>query len=170
MLGLFSRLRKPVERVHAIASCPLRVFASRQPSLVPRLWQSRYCSTMVYFWVAVVTEEACRGKYSEAEKHKVLQRVFAHVVKDNWGAPAIAKKHVLPDGHPHRLKALADLKRAVELRRDGPDARLMIYGDYREAVEGDGRPAIFGNHWGVRTEAAHEILLASYLASNLSAG
>lgn len=169
MLGLFSRLRKPVERVHDIASRPLRILASRQPSLVPRLWQSRYCSTMVYFWVAVVTEETCRSKYSEAEKHKVLQRVFARTVKEMRGVPAAARKHVLPDGHPHRLKALADLKRAVELRRNGVDARLMIYADYREAVESNGRPAAFGNHWGVRTEAAHEILLARYLASHLTA-
>ncbi|MEI7599148.1 MAG: hypothetical protein WCJ41_07475 [Aestuariivirga sp.] len=169
MLGLFSRLRKPVERVHAISSRPLRILESRQSSLAPMQWQSHYCSTMVYFWVAVVTEEVCRSKYSEDEKHRVLQRVFARIVKEMRGVPAIAKKCVLPDGHPHRLKTLADLKRAVELRRNGADARLMIYADYREAVEGDGRPAVFGNHWGVRTEAAHEILLARYLASNLTA-
>lgn len=146
MLGLFSRLRKPMEMVHVAAARPLQILASRQPSLAPRLWQSRYCSTMVYFWVAVVTEDICRNKYSEAEKHKVLQRVFARAVKEMRGVPALARKQVLPDGHPLRLKALADLKRAVDLRRHGADARLMIYADYRRAVEGDGRPAAFGNY------------------------
>lgn len=168
MLGLFSRLRKTVEKVHGIAARPLRILQSRQPSLAPRLWQSRYCSTMVYFWVAVITEEVCRDSFSETDKHKVLQRAFARVVKEMRGNSAAAKKQVLPDGHAVRLRALADLKRAVELRRDGVDTRLLIYADYREAVAGDGRPAVFGNPWGLRNEAAHEILLAGYLAGNVT--
>ena len=169
MLGVFSRLRKPVEKVLAIASRPLGVLASRHPSLAPRLWHSRYCCTMIYFWVAVITEEVCRDRFSEAQKHKILQRAFARAVREMGGRPSAAKKQVLPDGHPVRLRALADLKRAVELRRDGAESRLLIYAEYRQAVEGDGRPAVFGNRWGLRNEAAHEILLAGYLASNARA-
>lgn len=43
----------------------------------------------------------------------------------------------------------------------------MIYADYRDAVDGGGRPARSGNRWGLRTEAAHEILLLSYVIGTL---
>jgi hypothetical protein len=76
-------------------------------------------------------------------------------------------RHVLPDGQPRRRRALADLKRVVDLYRGDVDDRFMIYADYRDAVDGGGRPARSGNRWGLRTEAAHEILLLSYVIGTL---
>lgn len=170
MLNWFSRLRKPVDRVHGVAARPFHILHSRHARLAPRLWQSPYCCTMAYFWVAVVTEELCRGRYSERDKHKVLHRAFARIVKEMRGSPSLARQQVLPDGHPLRLRALGDLTRAVGLFRQGKNPRLMIYADYRAAVDAHGRPAVPGNRWGLRTEAAHEILLAGYLAGNVRPG
>lgn len=167
MLGFLSRLSKPAERVHAVAGRPLWILQSRRPALTARLWDSPYCCTMVYFWFAVVTEEQCRNSHSEADKQKILQKALARTVAELDGAPAKVMQQVLPEGHPRRLRALTDLKRAVDLMRKGEDSRLMIYDEYRTAIEADGRPALSGNRWGLGSEAAHEILIARYLAANV---
>lgn len=169
MLRWFTRLRKLVDRVHGVATRPLYILESRRPDLAAGLWHSPYCCTMIYFWMAVVTEQLCGERRTEADKHRILQQVFARAVKELGGAPAAARRNVLPDGHPRRLRALSNLKRVVELQRNGVDARLLIHAHYRAAVEGDGRRALPGNRWGLRTEAAHELLLAGFLADSLLA-
>lgn len=163
------KLRKPVERTEAIAARPLQIFESRHPAVLKDLWLSPYCCTLVYFWTAVVTEDVCRNRFSDAEKREVLREGFARIVEELRGSAASAMNRVLPDGHQLRQRALSDLKRAVDLYRGDYDDRYMIYADYREAVNEDGRPALFGNRWGLGKEAAHEILLANYLAGNLTA-
>lgn len=163
------KLRKPVERIQNIAARPLQILESRHPALVKELWLSPYCCTMVYFWTAVVTEDVCRNNYSDEDKREALREGFARVVEEMRGSVTAAMNRVLPDGHQLRRRALADLKRAVDLYRGDFDDRYMIYADYREAVEEDGRPALFGNRWGLGKEAAYEILLANYLAGSLQA-
>lgn len=167
MLGFLSRLSKPAKKVHAIAGRPLWILQSRRPALTALLWESPYCCTMVYFWFAVVTEDLCRTGYSEAQKQKVLRTAMARAVKELGGAPAAVRRQVLPEGHPRRLRALKDLKRAVDLKRKGVDDGLMVHDEYRTAIEADGRPALAGNRWGLTREAAHEILIARYLAANV---
>lgn len=161
------RMRKPLEKIHRVAARPLQVFESRHHALLRQLWASPYCCTMLYFWAAVMTEDVCRGAYTDEDKREVLREVFARMVEDTRGSVTHATNRVLPDGHQMRRRALADLKRVVDLYRGDVDDRCMIYADYREAVYEDGRPALPGNRWGLRKEAAHEILLASYLAANL---
>lgn len=163
------KLRKPVERIETIAARPLQIFESRQPGLLKDLWLSPYCCTLVYFWTAVVTEDVCRNKFSDAEKREVLRESFARIVEEMRGSVTSAMNRVLPDGHQLRRRALSDLKRAVDLYRGDYDDRYMIYADYREAVNEDGRPALFGNRWGLGKEAAYEILLANYLTGSLLA-
>lgn len=170
MLGWFSRLRKPVEKVHRIAGRPLWVLDSRQPALTANLWLSPYCCTMLYFWTALITEQVCGDSLSQRRKHKVLQRAFARLVKETDGKPRHARRRVLPDGHPRRRRAELDLKLVVTVYSGTINEGLMIYPDYRDAIEGDGRPALPGNRWGLRSEAAHEILLAGYLANDVLAG
>lgn len=161
------RLRKPVERIQNIAARPVQIFESRNPALVHDMWLSPYCCTLVYFWTAVVTEDVCRNKYSDEDKREVLRDSFARIVEEMRGSVNAAMNRVLPDGHQMRRRALSDLKRAVDLYRGDYDDRYMIYADYRQAVDEDGRPAPFGNRWGLGKEAAYEILLASYLAGSL---
>lgn len=161
------RLRKTVERIERIAGRPLQVLGSRQPALLYPLWHSPYCCTLVYFWTAVITEDVCRKAHSDAEKREALRDAFARVCASMGGNPATAVNRVLPDGHQMRRRALSDLKKAVDLYRGDVDDRCMIYADYREAVYGDERSAVPGNRWGLRKEAAHDILLASYLAGSL---
>ena len=67
-----------------------------------------------------------------------------------------------------KREALRDaFGRVTAAMRGNPATALMIYSDYREAVYGDGRSAVPGNRWGLRKEAAHDILLASYLAASV---
>lgn len=167
MLRMFSRLRKPVEKVRAIASRPLWVLASRRPQLADVIWTSPYCCTMVFFWTALITEQTCGGSLSASERRKVLQRSLARMVKEMGGDPVAARALVLPDGHPGRRRALVDLKRVVTLYSGTVNEKLMIYEDYRKALEDDGRPALPGNRWGLRYETSHEILLARLLADDV---
>lgn len=161
------KLRKPVERIQAIAGRPLQIFESRHPALQKQLWSSPYCCTLVYFWTAVVTEDVCGDSFSDADKREVLRESFARIVEEMQGAVNAVMNRVLPDSHQTRRRALSDLKRAVDLYRGDFDDRYMIYPDYREAVYEDGRPALFGNRWGLGKESSYEILLASYIAGNL---
>lgn len=169
MLRWFSRLRKPTARVRRVAARPLWVLESRRPLLAEALWRSPYCCTMVYFWTAFVTEHVCGEHLPEAAKGKVMQQVLARIVKELGGDPRAARQQVFPDGHPGRQRALVDLKRVVTLYSGKVNEGLMIYPDYRKAVEDDGRPALPDNRWGLRQEAAHEILLARYLAAGVQA-
>ena len=170
MLRLFSRLRKPVDKVRGIAARPLWVLESRRPQLAEVIWNAPYCCTMVYFWTALVTEQACGDGVSAARKRKVLQRAFAMSVKELGGDPAAAREHVLPEGHPGRRRALVDLNRVVTLYSGTVNEKLMIHEDYRKALEDDGRAALPGNRWGLKYEAAHEILLARLLADEAMRG
>lgn len=167
MLKWFSRLRKPADKVRRIAARPLWVLESRRPQLAEVLWNSPYCCTMVYFWTALVTEQVCGESLSESSKRKVVQRVFAQIVKDLDGDPVAARKRVLPDGQQRRRRALVDLKRVVTLYAGVDNESLMLNADYRKALEDDGRAALPENRWGLETEAAHEILLARYLAEDV---
>lgn len=170
MLRWISRLRKPVEKVRGIASRPLWVLESRRPQLAEAIWTAPYCCTMVYFWTALVTEQACDDGLSASQKRKVLQRVFERIVKDMGGDPVAARGRVLPEGHPGRRRALVDLKRVVTLYSGTVNEKLMIYEDYRKALEDDGRPALPGNRWDLHYESAHEILLARLLADEVTGG
>ncbi len=161
------RLRKPVDTIERVAARPLQILASRQPALLGPVWRSPYCCTLVYFWTAVITEDVCRKSRSDADKREALRDAFGRVTAAMRGNPATALNRVLPDGYQVRRRALSDLKRVVDLYRGSVDDRYMIYSDYREAVYGDGRSAVPGNRWGLRKEAAHDILLASYLAASV---
>lgn len=166
MLNWF-RTRKTVDRIQRTAERPLQVLDSRFPDALRSVWQSPYCCTLTYFWTAVVTEDVCRNRLSDEDKREALRDVFARIVEDARGSVNGAMKRVLPEGNEIRRRALSDLKRAVDLYRGDVHDRFMIYADYREAVYEDGRPAVPGNRWGLAREAAHEILLAHYLAGNL---
>lgn len=168
MLNWF-RTRKTVDAIHRAAARPLYVLDSRLPDTLRTVWQSSYCCTLMYFWTAVVTEDVCRNRLSDEEKREALRDAFSRIVEETRGSVNGAMKRVLPEGHQQRRRALSDLKRAVDLYRGDVDDRYMIYADYREAVYQDGRQAVPGNSWGLNREAAHEILLASYLASNVLA-
>ena len=170
MLRWFSRLRKPTEKVWRVAARPLWILESRRSWLAESIWQSPYCCTMVYFWTAFITEHACGDSLSESDKRKVQQQVLARSVKDLGGDPREVRKRVFPDGHPGRQRALVDLKRVVTLYSGKVDEKLMIYPDYRKAIDDDGRPGLAGNRWGLRHEKAHEILLARYLAADVQGG
>lgn len=161
------RLKKPMERIQQVAERPLQIMDSRNPALTGQLWRSPYCCTLAYFWTAVVTERVCGPAMSDDDKREVLREAFARIVEEFGGSVDTVMNRVLPDGNPTRRRALSDLKRAVDLYRGDFDDRYMIYADYREAVNEDGRPALFGNRWGLDREAAHEILIASSLAGNL---
>ena len=163
------RLRRPQARIIRIAGRSVRVFDTRFPKLSPLLWRSPYCCTLVYFWTAVVTEDVCAGRHAEGDKRILLQRAFADAVAALGGDPAAALRRVLPDGHERRRRALADLRRVVELYRGEVNEGAMLHADYRAAVEGDGKRAPAGNRWGLRRLAAHDILLASELATELRA-
>jgi hypothetical protein len=167
MLRWFSRQRKPADKIMRIAARPLWLLDSRRPLLTEVLWHSPYCCTMVYFWTALITEQVCGEALSESGKRKLLQQVFARIVKDLDGDPRAARKRVLPDGHLDRRRALVDLKRVVTLYSGAVNDSLMIYPDFRKAIEDDGRPALPDNRWGLRQEAAHEILMARYLAADV---
>lgn len=161
------RLRKPIERIHRICVRPLHILEARQPALVGPVWRSPYCCTLLYFWTAVIAEDVCRNTYSDEDKRQALRDAFARLVEDTQGSVNGALNRVLPDGHQMRRRALADLKRAVDLYRGDVDDRCMIYQGYREAVYQDGRPAFPGNRGGLRKEVAHEILLFSCLVRNV---
>lgn len=161
------RLRKPLEKTQRVAARPLQVFDARHQGLIRAVWLSPYCCTLLYFWTAVMAEDVCRNALNDDDKREVLREAFARMVEEMRGSPAAAMNRVLPDGHQLRRRALSDLKRCVDLFRGDVDDRYMIYADYREAVYEDGRPAVPGNRWGLRKEAAHEILLANYLAANI---
>ena len=163
------RLRKPLEKVQRVAARPLQILDAHQPAMVRSVWLSPYCCTVLYFWTAVMTEDICREAFTDEDKREVLREAFARMAEETGGSVTGASNRVLPDGHQIRRRALSDLKRAVDLYRGDVDDRYMIYADYREAVYADGRPAPPGNRWGIRKEAAHEILLASYLAGNVQA-
>lgn len=167
MLRWFSRLRKPTDKVWRVAARPLWILESRRSWLSEAIWQSPYCCTTVYFWTAFMTEHLCGSSLSERQKRKVTQQVFARMVKDLGGKPREARKLVLPDGTPGRQRALVDLKRVVTLYSGKVTEGLMIYPDYRKAIDDDGRAALPGNRWGLRNEAAYEILLARYLAADV---
>jgi hypothetical protein len=166
MLRWFSRLRKPADKVRRIAARPLWLLESRRPLLIEAMWQSPYCCTMVYFWTALITEQVGED-LSQSAKRKVLQQVFARMVKELGGDARAARQRVLPEGHLGRRRALADLKRVVTLYSGAVDDSLMLYPDIRNALDDDARPALPGNRWGLRHEAAHEILLARYLAADI---
>jgi hypothetical protein len=161
------RLRKPVQHIRRIAVRPVQILAVRRPSLMAPMWNSPYCCTLLFFWIAVVTEHVCQDRLSQSDKRKAMRKVIARIADEMGGTEAGFMKRVLPDGHPRRRRALADLKRVVELYRGKVDDRFMIYADYREAVNGGGRPARSGNRWGLRTEASHEILLVRYVIDTL---
>jgi len=161
------RLRRPQARITRIAGRSVKLFDLRFPRLSPLLWRSPYCCTLVYFWTAVVTEDICAGRYTEPDKRRLLQRAFAATVAATGGDPPAALARVLPDGHGRRRRALADLRRVVELYRGEVDEGAMLHADYRAAVEGDGRPAPARNRWGLRRQTAHDLLLASDLATEL---
>ena len=161
------RLRKPVQRIRRIAVRPLQILDSRRPSLMAPMWKSPYCCTLLFFWIAVVTEHVCQDSFSEPDKRKVMRKVLASIADEMGASEAAFMSCVLPDGHPRRRHALADLKRVVDLYRGNVDDSFMIYADYRDAVNGGGRPARSGNRWGLRTEAAHEILLVRYVIAML---
>lgn len=131
------------------------------------MWKSPYCCTLLFFWIAVVTEHVCQDSFSEPDKRKVMRKVLASIADEMGASEAAFMSCVLPDGHPRRRHALADLKRVVDLYRGNVDDSFMIYADYRDAVNGGGRPARSGNRWGLRTEAAHEILLVRYVIAML---
>ena len=115
----------------------------------------------------MVTEHVCQDSFSQSDKRKVMRKVLARITDELGASEAAFMRHVLPDGQPRRRRALADLKRVVDLYRGDVDDRFMIYADYRDAVDGGGRPARSGNRWGLRTEAAHEILLVRYVIAML---
>lgn len=161
------RLRRRVQRIRRIAGRPLQILDSRRPSLMGPMWQSPYCCTLLFFWIDVVTEHVCQDSFSQSDKRKVMRKVLARITDELGASEAAFMRHVLPDGQPRRRRALADLKRVVDLYRGDVDDRFMIYADYRDAVDGGGRPARSGNRWGLRTEAAHEILLLSYVIGTL---
>jgi hypothetical protein len=164
------RLRKPEQRVRRIAARPVQILDSRRPSLMGPMWQSSYCCTLLFFWIAVVTEHVCQNSLSQSDKRKVMRKVLARIAGEMGGTQTRFMSRVLPNGHPRRRRALADLKRVVDLYRGNVDDRFMLYADYRDAVNGGGRPARTGNRWGLRTEAAHEILLVSYVIDTLRNG
>lgn len=161
------RLRRPVQRIRRIAARPVQILDSRRPSLTGPMWRSPYCCTLLFFWIAVVTEHVCQDSLSPSDKRKVVRKVLARIANEMGGTEAVFMSRVLPEGHPRRRRALADLKRIVDLYRGNVDDRFMIYADYRDAVNGGGRPARSGNRWDLRTEAAHEILLVSYVIDTL---
>lgn len=166
---MWFRLRKPIDRIHRICVRPLHVLEIRQPMLFNAVWKSPYCCTLLYFWTAVIAEDICRDKYTDEEKRHALREAFARMVEESRSSVNGVLKRVLPDGHQMHRRALQDLKRAVDLYRGDVDDRAMIYPGYREAVYEDGRPCFPGNKWGIRKEAAHEILLYICLASNAQA-
>ena len=161
------RLRRSVQRIRRIAGRPVQILDSRRPSLMGPMWRSPYCCTLLFFWIAVVTEHVCQDNLSRSDKRKVMRKVLARIADELGGTHASVMNCVLPDGHPRRRRALADLKRVVDLYRGEIDDSFMIYADYRDAVNGGGRPARSGNRWGLRAEAAHEILLVSYIIGTL---
>lgn len=161
------RLRRSAQRIQRIAARPVQILGSRRPSLMGSMWQSPYCCTLLFFWIAVVTENVCQDSFSQADKRRVMRKVLARIADEMGASEAAFMKRVLPDGHPRRRRALGDLKRIVDLYRGNVDDRFMIYSDYRDAVNGGGRPARPGNRWGLDTEAAHEILLVSYVIDSL---
>lgn len=160
------RTRKHVDDVHRHAARPFLLLRSRQPKLVPGLWQSPYCCTISYFWMAVVAEEMCGAETDNDTKLRTLREAFARLVEETRGIPHDAMRRVLPDGHPIRRRSLVDLKRVVDLYNGLVEDRHMIYPEYREAVYADGRPAIDPGRTGLEKEHAYEILLASYLGQN----
>ena len=163
------RLRKPIEKIHRISVRPLRILEARQPSLLGPSWFAPYCCTLVYFWTAVIAEDVCRDAYSDEDKRHALREAFGRLVEESHGSVDGVLNRVLPDGHPLRRRALSDLKRVVDLYRGDVDDRAMIYPGYRDAVNQDGRAAFPGNKWGLKKEAAHEILMFTCLASNVQA-
>jgi hypothetical protein len=163
------RFRRQVEEVHGAAMRPINGLQARQPTLFPGLWQVPYCCTLSYFWTAVIAEDVCQGAVASDEKYRTLREAFTRMIEASGGRPYDAMKRVLPDGHPVRRRALIDLKRVVDLYHGKVDDRHMIYPEYREAVQGDGRPAPEGNRFGLRREFSHEILLSAYLAGNSAA-
>ena len=158
------RQRRQAEDIHRAALRPFLVLAARDARAFPALWGSPYSCTLAYYWTAVIADRRCGAKMRDADKIRALRAAFARLVEGTGGVPHEAMRRVLPDGHPMRKRALTDLKRIVALYNGNVDDRYMIYPEYREAVQEDGRPAPYGNRWGLGRERAHEILLCSCLA------
>jgi len=111
------RLRRPVQRIRRIAARPLQILDSRRPSLMGPMWQSPYCCTLLFFWIAVVTEHVCQHSFSQCDKRKVMRMVLSRITDELGASEAAFMKRILPDGQPRRRRALADLKRVVDLNR-----------------------------------------------------
>lgn len=165
MLSWF-RTRKQVDEVHRLAVRPVLLLQSREPHVLPYLWQVPYCCTIAYFWTAVIAEDVCLPGQDNDTKFRTMREAFARIVEDTGGTPHETIRRVLPDGHPIRRRSLVDLKRVVDLYNGHVEDRHLIYPEYREAVYQDGRPTLEGNKWGFDREFAYEILLSSYLAQN----
>lgn len=159
------RSRKQADEVYRIVLRPLLLLQSRSEQILPAFWQSPYCCTVSYYWTAVVVEDLS-GERTNDGKLRALREAFSRLVEGAYGAPHDAMKRVLPEGHPIRRRALADLKRVVDLYNGKINDRYMIYSEYREAIYGDGRAVPDGDRWGLDQEYAYEILLSSYLAAN----
>jgi hypothetical protein len=160
------RARKQVDDVYRLAARPFILLRSRQPQVVPGIWQSHYCCTIAYFWTAVVAEDLGGTDADNDAKLRTLREAFARLIEETRGTPYDAMRRVLPEGHPIRRRTLIDLKRVVDLYNGRIDDRHMIYPEYREAVYQDGRPALHADRSGLEKEFAYEILLSSYLAQN----